>query len=55
MFYDEKLQKYEQILRDQKVEFANGQEVKSILMQMYTLVQIVYEQFKFNRLSYSYE
>ena len=49
MFNDEKLQEYEQIFKNQEVEFADSQELKSILMQMYTFAQIVYEQFKLNQ------
>jgi len=49
MFNDEKVKQYEQIFKENKVEFTtNEQELKSILKQMYLYAQIIYEQFKMN-------
>ena len=48
MFNIEKVKNYEEIFRENEVEFTNEQELKSVLNQMYQYAMIVYEQFKMN-------
>ena len=56
MFSNEKIKHYEQVFKKYKVEFAVEQELQSMLQQMYLFAQILYEQFKINKLKkLSYE
>ena len=46
MFSDEKIKQYEQLFKENNVKFTNEEELKSILKQMYSFAQLLYEQFK---------
>ena len=45
---NEKIKQYEQLFKENNVKFTNEEELKSILKQMYSLAQLLYEQFKLN-------
>lgn len=48
LFTNEKIEKYNQIFKQNKVIFDNEEELKSVLNQMYVYSSITYEQFKIN-------
>lgn len=48
LFTNEKIEKYNQIFKQNKVVFENEEELKSVLNQMYVYSSITYEQFRIN-------